>query len=189
MGERPSRRRREPGALFLRRACRSAKIARFGVTPFLDPSVEPLPYVHLWVPNRSLGIMGRRWVLGAFAATACVVSAFAWAVGAWPVMPFAGLEFAVLVYAFRVLERHDADFERLEVGETQVRWEERDASRVASFVAHRPWARVVMRERGARCTLRLAYAGRTVPLGRMMSDEGRRSLAESLRGKLPVTAY
>ena len=151
--------------------------------------MESLPYVHLWVPNRSLGVTGRRWVLGAFAATAGVVSAFAWAVGAWPVMPFAGLEVAGLAYACRVLERHDSDFERLEVGECEVRWEARDARRVASFVAHRPWARVVMRENGVRCTLRLAYAGRTVPLGRMMSDEGRRSLAESLRGKLPVTAY
>ncbi len=163
-------------------------MVRFGVPPPSNPSVETLPYVHLWVPNRSLGARGRRWVLAAFAASACVVSAFALAVGAWPVMPFAGLEVAGIAYAFRVLRRHDADFERLEVGETEVRWEARDARRVASFVAHRPWARVVMRENGARCTLRLAYAGRTVPLGRMMSDEGRRSLAESLRGKLPVTA-
>jgi len=27
-----------------------------------------------------------------------------------------------------------------------------------------------------------------VPLGRMLSDEGRRALAERLRGRLPVTA-
>jgi hypothetical protein len=56
------------------------------------------------------------------------------------------------------------------------------------FVAHRPWARVVFRERGARCTLGLAYAGRVVPLGRMLSDEGRRRLAVELRGWITVTA-
>jgi uncharacterized membrane protein len=153
------------------------------------PTVDSPPFVRFWVPNRSLGVPGRRWVLGAFAATLAVVTAFAAVIGAWPVLPFAGIELAGLALAFRVLARHDADFERLEVGESEVRWEARDAQHVTCFVAHRPWARVVMKDSGAHCTLSLAYAGRTVPLGRMLSDEGRRSLAESLRGKLPVTAY
>jgi uncharacterized membrane protein len=151
--------------------------------------VESPPFVRFWVPNRSLGARGRRWVLGAFAGTTLVVSAFAMVIGAWPVMPFAGLELAGLAFAFRMLSRHDADYERLEVGESEIRWEARDAERHASFVAHRPWARVEVRQSGLRCTLCLAYAGRRVPLGRLLSDEGRRSLAESLRGKLPVTAY
>jgi len=122
------------------------------------------------------------------AVTTLGVATVAAAFGAWPVMPFAGVEVAALVFAFRVLRKHDADFERLEVGEFEVRVDSRDARTLTRFVAHRPWARVVLRERGASCTLRLAYAGRTVPLGRMLSDEGRRQLAESLRGRLPVTA-
>ena len=149
---------------------------------------DPPPYVHLSKPNRSLGLAARRWVFGAIAATTLGVAAVATAFGAWPVMPFAGLEVALVALAFRVLQQHDADYERLEIGEHEVRVEAREARCVVRFVAHRPWARVVMRERGARCTLRLAYAGRTVPLGRLMSDEGRRQLAETLRGRLPVTA-
>jgi hypothetical protein len=47
---------------------------------------------------------------------------------------------------------------------------------------------VVVSERGERCTLGLAYAGRMVPLGRLMSDEGRRSLALELRGRIALTA-
>lgn len=152
-------------------------------------TVDSPPFVRIWVPNRSLGARGRRWVLGAFALTASVVCAFAAAVGAWPVMPFAGLELVGLALAFRMLSRHDGDFERLEVGDDEIRWEARDAERHSSLVAHRPWARVEMRDRGSRCTLCLAYAGRRVPLGRLLSDEGRRSLAESLRARLPVTAY
>ena len=151
------------------------------------PADSP-PYVHLTKPNRSLGLVARRWVLGAIAATTFGVAAAATAFGAWPVMPFAGLEIALVALAFRVLALHDADYERLEIGEHEVRVEARDARSVTRFVAHRPWARVVLRERGARCTLALAYAGRVVPLGRMLSDEGRRQLAETLRGRLPVTA-
>jgi uncharacterized membrane protein len=149
---------------------------------------DPPRYVHFSTPNRSLGAEERRWALGAISATTLGVAAGAAALGAWPVMPFAGLEVALLALAFRALGRHDADFERLEIGAHEVRVEVREAQSVTSFVAHLPWARVVMRERGARCTLRLAYAGRTVPLGRMLSDEGRRELAEKLRGRITVTA-
>lgn len=154
----------------------------------MAPSVDPPPFVHQTFPNRSLGVVARRWVLGAIAATTLGIAAGAAAFGAWPVMPFAGLEVALLVLAFHVLGRHDADFERLEIGPHEVRLESRDAGTVTRFVAHRPWARVVMASRGARCSLRLAYAGRAVPVGRMLSDEGRRRLAETLRGRIPVTA-
>jgi uncharacterized membrane protein len=147
--------------------------------------VDPLPYVHLSTPNRSLGVEARRWVLAGIAATTLGVAAGAMALGAWPVMPFAGLEVAGLVLAFRVLRRHDADYERLEVGEHEVRLEWNEAGESARFVAHQPWARVLMACRGDRCSLRLAYAGRTVAIGRMLSDEGRRRLADDLRGRLP----
>lgn len=145
------------------------------------------PFVHLSVPNRSLGPAARRWVLAAISATTLGIAAGAWAVGAWLVMPFAGLEVAVLFLAFRLVTTHDADFERLEIGEHEVRVEAREAQRITRFVAHRPWARVVFRERGARCTLGLAYAGQMVPLGRLLSDEGRRRLAGRLRGWITVT--
>lgn len=150
--------------------------------------VDSPPFVYHSVPNRSLGAAGRRWFLGAIAATTLVIAAACAAIGAWPVMPFAGLEVAALWFAFHLVRRHDADFERLEIGEHEVRVEARDARSVTRFVAHRPWARVILRERGARVTLVLAYAGRVVPLGRLLSDEGRRCLAESLRGRIAVTA-
>ena len=150
-------------------------------------SVEPPPFVHFAIANRSLGIAARRWALGAIAATTFAVAAGAAALGAWPVLPFAGLEIALLAFAFHVLGRHDGDFERLEVGEHEVRLEAREAASVTRFVAHRPWARVVVARRGLRCSLCLAYAGRRVPLGRMLSDEGRRRLAEELERRIPVT--
>jgi uncharacterized membrane protein len=148
---------------------------------------DPRVFVHVSTPNRSLGVAGRRYVLAAISASTLAVAAFATAIGAWPVMPFAGLEVALVVVAFRVLEKHDADYERLEIGEHEVRWEAREARKVRSLVAHQPWARVEMHSRGDRCTLRLRYAGRTVALGRLLSDEGRRQLAGSLRGRIPIT--
>lgn len=154
----------------------------------MAPPVDPPPFVHVSVPNRSLGVVGRRWVLAGIAATTLGIAGGAAAFGAWPVMPFAGLEVALVALAFHVLRRHDNDFERLEVGEHEVVVESRDAERGSRFVARRPWARLVVRERGWRCTLGLAYRGRTVPLGRLLSDEGRRQLAGQLRGRMRITA-
>jgi len=154
----------------------------------MAPLAESLPFVHFTKPNRSLGLAARRWVLGAIAATTFGVAAGATAFGAWPVMPFAGLEVALVALAFRVLSRHDADFERLEVGEHEVSVEVRDAQSVTRFVANRSWAHVILRSRGECCTLDLAYAGKVVPLGRLLSDEGRRKLAQELRGRIAVTA-
>ena len=156
--------------------------------PGMSPEAESPPYVMHCVPNRSLGPRGRRWFLAAMIATTFGVATLAAAFGAWPVMPFAGLEIALVLLAFHVVRMHDADFERLEIGEHEVRIEARDAAALTCFVAQRAWARIVVRESGRRCTLGLAYAGRTVPLGRMLSDEGRRQLAESIRGRLPITA-
>ncbi len=154
----------------------------------MAPSADSPPYVHLSVPNRSLGPVGRRWVLGVIAATALGIAACAAAIGAWPVMPFAGLEVAFVALAFHIVQRHDADFERLEIGEHEVRVEAREAHCVTRFVAHRAWAKVVVRDRGMRCTLRLTYRGKSEPLGRLLSDEGRRALAQRLRGRIAITA-
>jgi uncharacterized membrane protein len=150
--------------------------------------VEIPPFVHHTVPNRSLGRRGRRLFLGLMGATTMGIAAAAAMIGAWPVMPFAGVEVLLLVLAFHVVARHDADFERLTIGEHEVSVEMRDAKNVTRFTANRPWARVIVRTRGRRCTLGLAYAGRVVPLGRLLSDEGRRKLAQELRGRIAVTA-
>ncbi len=152
------------------------------------PGVEFPPYVHFTVPNRALGPAGRRWFLGLVAATTLGVAAGVAALGAWPVMPFAGIEVALVALAFHIVRLHDADFERVEIVGHEVRVERREASCVTRFVAHQPWARLVVRESGAHCSLGLAYAGRTVPLGRLLSDEGRRRLAEELRARLAVAA-
>jgi len=147
------------------------------------------PYIHVSVPNRSLGPAGRRWVLGIIATTSFGVAGGAALIGAWPVMPFAGLEVALVALAFGVVRRHDADFERLEIDEHEVRVEARRAERLTRFVAHRPWAKLVVRDRGMCCSLQLAYRGRSEPLGRLLSDDGRRALAQRLRGRIAITAH
>jgi uncharacterized membrane protein len=146
------------------------------------------PFVHLSVPNRSLGPAGRVVAVAAIAATTLGVAAFAASIGAWPVMPFAGLEVALVALAFRVVQSHDGDYERLEVGEHEVVVESRRARSRVRFVANRAWTRLVVGLAHGRCTVRLAHGGKSVQVGQLMSDAERRRLARQLRAWLAATA-
>ena len=149
---------------------------------------EEPPYVYLAVPNRSLGRRGRLGCVMALAATTSVVALAAAIVGAWPVVPFAGIEVALIAAAFRILARHDGDFERLEISGARVRLQARRAARITEFEGHAPWARLLVRRRAGRCELELSYAGRTVEIGRLLTDERRRQWAAELGRRMPVTA-
>ncbi len=150
------------------------------------PSDQP-PQVWTAVPNRSLGPPGRQVILVIVAATAGTIGLAAAWLGAWPVLPFAGLEVLLLALAFRAIGRHDGDCERLEVDGNRVRLYLREASREQVLEGHAPWARLVVCSRHGRCELGLRYAGRTVGFGRLLTDERRREWAEQLGRRLPVT--
>src|SRR5260370_26585286 len=89
------------------------------------------PYVHFTVPNRALGPAGRRWFLGLVAATTLGVAAGLAALGAWPGMPFAGIEGALVALPVHIVRLHDADFERVEVGRHRGKVRRREARLVA----------------------------------------------------------
>ena len=59
-------------------------MTRFSASAFwMFPDAASPPYIHHSVPNRSLGAAGRRWFLGAMAATTFGVAGGATALGAW----------------------------------------------------------------------------------------------------------
>jgi uncharacterized membrane protein len=99
---------------------------------------------------------------------AVLVSIMAFSIGAWPVVPFAGLEVLLLAVAFAVVGHHDNDFELLEVSEREFRWEARSGRMVSSLRGNLAWLQVERCRVGSQrqqC-LRLRYAGREVLLGR-----------------------
>jgi uncharacterized membrane protein len=139
------------------------------------------------VPNRSLGPHGRTACLVAIAAATVAVGLAAAALGAWPVLPFAGVEVAVVAIAFRSLARHDGDYERLVIEGGVVRLSLRHAARSVVLEGHAPWARLVVEEGRGRCRLGLRYAGRTVEFGRLLTEGRRREWAAELGRRLPAT--
>jgi uncharacterized membrane protein len=154
----------------------------------MEAASQPPDYARLSVPNRSLSPVGRRAALAMIAAGPLGVALAAVAVGAWPVMPFAGLELALLGLAFHVLGRHDRDYERFEICGDVVSVEMRCEGEVARFTCNRAWARVVCRASGRQCRLSLRHGRDSIALGRLLSDEQRSAWAQELRGRMHVAA-
>ena len=138
-------------------------------------------------PNRSLGREARAICLLALAGSVSAVGLFAVLAGAWPILPFAGLEVALLWLAFRCLARHDGDFEQLELEGDRLRWQSRVAGRCEAWEANAAWARLLVRDAGGRCSLALRYAGKTLCIGGLASEASRRRWAEELSQRLAVT--
>jgi uncharacterized membrane protein len=136
--------------------------------------------------NDSLGSKGR-WRI--FAALCCVSFALALAFaafGAWPVLPYSGLEMGVLFWAFRWLERHAADWERVSVHGDRVIVERQRAGVLTRREFNRCWTQLESQPVGSGRAMRLAlrYAGERVPFGDELPLAERESVLRELRRAL-----
>ncbi len=134
-------------------------------------------------PNRSLTVRGRRLWLALIAMNASVIALAALMVGAWPVVPFAGLEIALVALAFAVIGRHDADVEwlKLELDGGQFCWEQRVGKHVSSLAGNSAWVQLQVRSQKANCEISLRYQGSQVLVGAGLPEEQRQVLAQQLR--------
>src|SRR5690349_22923650 len=105
---------------------------------------EAADYVYTARRNNSLSSSGRRLVF-AFILTVSfgIAAAFSVGCGAWPILPFCGIEMVVLYVAFRYVDRHSADYERITIRGDSVAVEVREGARLAHFELNRYWAQVV----------------------------------------------
>ena len=136
--------------------------------------------------NNSLNSTGRIFVFAfLFVVSVGIAGTFA-LLGAWMILPFAGLEMLVLFLAFRYVDRHAADFERIAIAGDRVKVELFEAGRMRSHEFNRCWAQVVASPGGERLALR--SHGREVEIGRHRNDEQRIGLARELGRQLRAAA-
>jgi uncharacterized membrane protein len=105
--------------------------------------------------------------------------------GAWPVLPFAGIEMLALAAAFYVNGRHAADYERIVFAEGRLLVEASDAGRLKRQEFNPQWLRLDERRSGQDLRLLLRSRGSELEIGRHLDTERRASLAARLRGGLP----
>jgi len=135
-------------------------------------------------PNCSLSVRGARL----FFAAACIAPggiALALALkGFWPILPFAGLEMALLGWALSVCLERRFHSQTITVTDADVSIDTRARARREHVVFPRHWAQVKLRRPAARLhpsRLTIESHGRQCELGSFLTEEERRGLALRLQ--------
>ncbi|MEO8626732.1 MAG: DUF2244 domain-containing protein [Betaproteobacteria bacterium] len=134
-------------------------------------------------PNNSLTAEGRALVLGSLLFLSLVIAlAFTW-YGAWLVLPFTGVEMAVLGLAFVYIQRHAADYESIAIDGDRVLIERWETGTKRRYEFNRHWAQVVVhRERAAGPTILILRShGREIEFGQHLTEPQKRAVAQTLR--------
>jgi uncharacterized membrane protein len=133
--------------------------------------------------NNSLSSSGRLHVFGfIFFVSVGIGLAFTLVFGAWLIMPFAGVEMLGLYLAFRHVDRHAADYERVAISGDRLQVEVPDGGRVNRFDCSCYWARVVCAGDGSPLALR-SHGGEP-EIGRHLNEQQRLSVARQLEREL-----
>jgi uncharacterized membrane protein len=137
-------------------------------------------------PNRSLTAAGRTLWVGILAMTVLLLAIAATLIGAWPVLPFAGLEIGLVWFAFNRVAAHDSDFETLKVRDAMFVFETQNGKEKFSLSGNARWVVLECRMRLSRCGLTLRYRGQEAVVGRLLNDNERMGIAMSLRRMIKV---
>jgi uncharacterized membrane protein len=135
-------------------------------------------------PNRSLTHQGRCLWLYLIGINAFLIATVAFLVGAWPVVPFAGLEVILVGAAFWCIGQHDEDFERIEVRAGTFIWSCRDGKQVSHLQGNAVWAQFVLKRIRGQKFLFLRYAGQEVSIGRGVTEGQRIMLAQIVKARV-----
>ncbi|HSR02572.1 MAG TPA: DUF2244 domain-containing protein, partial [Methylophilaceae bacterium] len=126
-------------------------------------------------PNASLSPDGSLKLLIVLAIVMLVVSIGFIHIGAWLVMPFAGLELLAFATAFYHVNLHAADYESITIEEDRVIVEKRGYRNESSTVFQRYWTQVSLRESfGGRSALYIGSHGKEVEFGKHLIDDEQR---------------
>lgn len=151
-----------------------------------DETSDPVLYSAVLRPHRSAGAQNVRVVVLAMAAVFFAVGgAFALA-GAWPVMPFLGLEVLLLFAALQLNLRAGNALEAIALTESALTIRRVDHWGKETQVAFPPhWLQVNLEEPPDRMTpLELRSHGRSLVIGSFLLPNERLALARTLRREL-----
>ena len=123
------------------------------------------------------------WLLAI--APMLIAAAFA-GIGAWPVVPFAGLELGVLYVAFRRFGARVDDYEMVRVEGDRLIVESNLRGERRRFESNRYWTQVVIRRDVRSCRIALRSHGREIEFGTLLNDDARLDAARRLRDLLRV---
>lgn len=146
------------------------------------------PTGRTWVarPNCSLSAAGRKLVLVVTAAVSGTIAFVFSCVGAWPVVPFTGLELALLWWALRRSGACAHDVETITLEPEHLTVETRRGARLERHEFQSYWARLQVIKPPGQASHRVLIRshGREVEVGSLLNEEQRMALARDLKQDL-----
>ena len=142
-------------------------------------------------PNRSLSGFGLWVAVGACLSALLPATLLCLLLGAWPMLPFLGLELLVVVGAFVSLARHQYDYEELVLDAEQIEHHRLNGRHRESQRFQRYWVRLVVEPAASRYRpdrLWLRSHGRQIEIARTAGAATRARLAHTLRRDYEILA-
>lgn len=145
-----------------------------------------LDYKIIARPNNSLSSEGAMKLMAILGVIALVVAIAFTHIGAWLVLPFAGLELLAFALAFYHIRVHAADFESITIDGDTVLIEKKSSRTTSAEVFQRYWTQVSVKESvGGKNALMIGSHGKEVEFGKyFIDDEQRIVLMRELKKKL-----
>lgn len=145
-----------------------------------------LDYKIIARPNNSLSSEGALKLLVLLGMLALMVAVGFTHIGAWLVLPFAGLELLAFSLAFYHIRVHASDFESITIDGDEVLVEKKYSRQISSAVFQRYWTQVSVKESASgRSALMIGSHGKEVEFGKhFIDDEQRIALVRELKKKL-----
>jgi uncharacterized membrane protein len=142
------------------------------------------PHYLLLTPRSSLTPASARVFIAVVGGTCFSVAGVFAAQGYWPVLPFAGLEIGLLVWAVRASMREGSKRETIEIDEERITIRRSDPRGEHFSVFPRHGSRVTLRTPQTALhpsRLLLESRGRVCEVGRFLTEDARHSLAARLQ--------
>lgn len=142
------------------------------------------PHCLVLTPRCSLNPASARVFIAVVGGTCFAVAGVFAAQGFWPVLPFAGLEIGLLVWAVRASMREGSKRETIEIDEDRITIRRSDPHGEHFSVFPRHGSRVTLRTPQTALhpsRLLLESRGRVCEVGRFLTEDARQSLAARLQ--------
>jgi uncharacterized membrane protein len=136
------------------------------------------------VPHCSLNARGAVVFFVSLCVPTFVIAGMSALQGFWPVLPFAGLEMAVLAWALKATFDRRREAETITVSDKSICIECLRRNRRCEVVFSRHWSQVKLRRPLSRlhpCRLTIESQGSALEVGRFLTDEERYGLAVRLQ--------
>jgi len=141
----------------------------------------------LFKPNCSLTPSQLAWLYFSIVIVTLGISLGFYSMGLWMVLPFAGIELAVVATAFLIYARHAGDYEQIVIQPREVSVTVVSANRTKTYSLNPGWTRVSL-DKKPRVLIKLESGEFNVVLGRFIDDLTKEKLVFELRRALALAA-